>query len=72
MGEIGPVISMCGSGVAGMSDRDILAVISPPASERDRSALVAATSTKLPPQAAWRYFIHAITIYNICLYAHKE
>eukprot|EP01036_Dinobryon_divergens_P026494 gene26494-35157_t len=54
MGEIGPVISMCGSGVAGMSDRDIMAVISPPASERDRSALVAASSTKLPPQAAWR------------------
>ena len=57
MGEIGPVISMCSSGTAGMSDKDIMAVISPPASERDRSALVAASSTKLPPQAAWRYTI---------------
>jgi len=54
MGEIGPVISMCSSGAAGMSDRDIMAVISPPPSDRDRSAVVAASSTKLPSQAAWR------------------
>lgn len=69
MGEIGPIIGMCGSGAAGMSDRDIMAVISPPASDRDRSALVSASSTNLPSQAAWRYTIHYTyihsTVYNI-------
>ena len=46
MGEIGPIISMCSSGAAGMSDKDIMAVISPPPGERDRSAAVSASSTK--------------------------
>ena len=54
MGEVGAVISTCGSGSAGMSDRDILTVISPPASERDRSSFVASGSTRMPGQSAWR------------------
>jgi len=37
-----------------MTDRDILAVINPPASERERTALVAAGNTILPSQSAWR------------------
>jgi len=54
MGESSTILGTCGSGVAGMTDKDILAVINPPASERDRTALVAAGNTILPSQNAWR------------------
>lgn len=52
MGEIGGLSQyQCGQG---MTDADILKVINPPASERDRSALVAKGSTSMPGHAAWR------------------
>jgi hypothetical protein len=54
MGEIGPIIGVCGANSPGMTPNEILAVINPPASDRDRSALVAQGNTVMPGQAAWR------------------
>eukprot|EP01034_Spumella_vulgaris_P025945 gene25945-32455_t len=52
MGQVGSVMALTSG--RGMSDAEILAVINPPAAERDRSALVSRESYSMPGHAAWR------------------
>lgn len=54
MGEVASILALASSRSVGMTDNDILAVINPPQSQRDRSTMALADGYTMPSHAEWR------------------